>query len=211
VLLIPFFSVIIDSQNTGGWLEDKTQWLFTLFYVESRLAKLSLLVSFFAVLMIARAIIITLRDVTVAELEVGFVQQIRSRITRQLAAARWDIISRLRHSRITHVMGTDIVQISSATNILLRDAVAIILLGSQIVLTFLLAPLLAIFVLGVVLVGAAILLPMVKRARAIGVFQTNANLSLIDNVTQFLGPRSSRLAKIFRKALLANSKQLSVS
>ena len=212
VLLIPFFSVIIDSQNTGGWLEDKTQWLFTLFYVESRLAKLSLLVSFFAVLMIARAIIITLRDVTVAELEVGFVQQIRSRITRQLAAARWDIISRLRHSRITHVMGTDIVQISSATNILLRDAVAIILLGSQIVLTFLLAPLLAIFVLGVVLVGAAILLPMVKRARAIGVFQTNANLSLIDNVTQFLGALklaiSQNLQESFTREFEATLSQL---
>jgi ATP-binding cassette, subfamily C, bacterial len=212
VLLIPFFSVIIDSQNTAGWLEDKTQWLFALFYVESRLAKLSLLVSFFAVLMVARAIIITLRDVTVAELEVGFVQQIRSRITRQLAAARWDIISRLRHSRITHAMGTDIVQISSATNILLRDAVAIILLGSQIVLAFLLAPLLAIFVLGVVLVGAAMLLPMVKRARAIGVFQTNANLSLVDNVTQFLGALklaiSQNLQESFTREFEATLSQL---
>jgi ATP-binding cassette, subfamily C, bacterial len=212
VLLIPFFSVIIDSQNTAGWLEDKTQWLFALFYVESRLAKLSLLVSFFAVLMVARAIIITLRDVTVAELEVGFVQQIRSRITRQLAAARWDIISRLRHSRITHAMGTDIVQISSATNILLRDAVAIILLGSQIVLTFLLAPLLAIFVLGVVLVGAAMLLPMVKRARAIGVFQTNANLSLVDNVTQLLGALklaiSQNLQQSFTREFEATLSQL---
>ena len=35
VLLIPFFSVIVDSQNTGGWVQGASAWLFTLFSAES--------------------------------------------------------------------------------------------------------------------------------------------------------------------------------
>ncbi len=187
VLLIPFFSVIIDSQNTGGWVQGASAWLFTLFSAESRLAKLSVLVALFAMLMVARAVIITVRDVTIAQLEIGFIQQIRSRVTHRLAAAPWDTVSRLRHSRITHLMGTDIQQLESATYILMRDAVAVVMLASQIVLAFLLAPLLAALALGLVLLSAATLLPMVRRAQRIGSFVTNANLSLIDDITQFLG------------------------
>ena len=74
VLLIPFFSVIIDSQNTGGWVQGASAWLFTLFSAESRFAKLGVLVVLFAMLMVARAVIITVRDVTMAELQIGFVQ-----------------------------------------------------------------------------------------------------------------------------------------
>jgi ATP-binding cassette, subfamily C, bacterial len=187
VLLIPFFSVIIDSQNAGGWVQGTSAWLFALFSAERRLAKLGVLVALFAMLMVARAVIITVRDVTIAQLGIGFIKQIRSRVTRRLAAAPWDMVSRLRHSRITHLMGADIHQLEGATYILMRDAVAVVMLASQIALAFLLAPLLAALALGVVLLSAATLLPMVRRARQIGSFVTNANLSLIDDMTQFLG------------------------
>jgi ATP-binding cassette subfamily C protein len=187
VLLIPFFSVIIDGQTSGGWFQRVGAWLFALFSVESRLAKLGLLVVFSAVLMVTRAVIIAVRDVTMAELEIGYIQQIRSRITRRLAAAPWDTVSRLRHSRITHLMGTDIYQLQSATYTLLHDAVAVVMLVSQIVLAFLLAPVLAALALGVVLLGALAFLPMISRARRIGGFVTSANLSLIDDIAQFLG------------------------
>ena len=187
VLLIPFFSVIIESQSAVGWLQQTSSWLFTLLGADSRLAKLSMLVGLFALLMIARVVIVTVRDVTMAELEIGYIQQIRLRITRRLAAAPWDTVSRLRHSRITHLMGTDIHQLNGATYILLRDAVVVVMLVSQVVLAFVLAPLLAGLALGILLLSAVTLLPMIKRARRIGNSVTNANLSLIDDMTQFLG------------------------
>jgi ATP-binding cassette subfamily C protein len=137
--------------------------------------------------MVARAAIITVRSVTMAQVGLGFIQHIRSRITRRLAAAQWDTVSRLRHSRITHLMGTDIQQVESAANGLLRETLAVVMLTSQVVLAFLLAPTLAALVLGVLLLGAMTLLPMLRRARESGSFITGANLSLIDNVTQFLG------------------------
>lgn len=187
VLLIPFFSIIIDSQATSGRIQSVATEVFALFSAESRFAKLSLLVAFFAALMVARAAIITVRSVTMAQVGLGFIQHIRSRITRRLAAAQWDTVSRLRHSRITHLMGTDIQQVESAANGLLRETLAVVMLTSQVVLAFLLAPTLAALVLGVLLLGAMTLLPMLRRARESGSFITGANLSLIDNVTQFLG------------------------
>jgi ATP-binding cassette, subfamily C, bacterial len=187
VLLVPFLAVIIDSQNTGGWVESWSARLFGFFTAESRFAKLSVLLVSFAMLMIARFVIITLRDVTLAQLQIGFVQEVRSRITRRLAAAQWGSVSRLRHSRITHLMSADIREIESATYILLRDAVAAIMLASQIMLTLLLAPVLAALALLVVFLGTAALIPLVRQARGFGRFVTNANLSLIDDVSQFLG------------------------
>jgi len=187
VLLIPFFSVIIDTQNTAGWVGHASAGLFGMFSAESRDAKLGVLVLTFATLMGARALIITVRDVTIAQLQIGFGQHIRLRITRRLAAAPWDAVSRLRHSRTTHLMSADIQQLESATYILLHDAVAAIMLGSQVVLAFLLAPVLAALALLLMLLGAATLLPMVRRARGIGSFVSDANLSLIDDIAQFLG------------------------
>jgi ATP-binding cassette subfamily C protein len=199
-LLIPFFSVIMDSQHSGGWVQGMSERLFALFSVESRLAKLSLLVALFSVLVIARAVIITVRDVTTARLQIGFIQQIRSRIAGRLAAARWDTVSRLRHSRVTHLMGADIQQLNTVTYILLRDAVAIVMLASQAVLAFLLAPVLAALALGIVLLGAATLLPMVRRARAMGILVTNANLSLINDMTQFLGALKLAISQNLRES-----------
>jgi ATP-binding cassette subfamily C protein len=187
VLFVPFISVIIESKNADGWVQSTSTWLFALFSAESRLAKLSVLVILFATLMVARAIIITMRDVTIADLEMDFIQEIRLGITRRLAAAPWVTVSRLRHSRITHLIGTDVQRLESATYILARDTVAVVMLASQIVLAFLLAPLLAASALVVVFFSAAPLLPMIKRARGIGSFVTNTNLSLIDDMTQFLG------------------------
>jgi ATP-binding cassette subfamily C protein len=112
VLLIPFFSIIIDSKNVGSWTQRTSMWLFSLFSAEGRIAKLALLVACFGVMMVARAVIITARDVTMAEIEIGFIQQIRSRITARLASAGWDMISRLRHSRVTNLMGADIQKLS---------------------------------------------------------------------------------------------------
>jgi ATP-binding cassette, subfamily C, bacterial len=63
-----------------------------------------------------------------------------------------------------------------------------------------LAPLLALLALSIVLLGAATLLPMVRRARRIGRFVTNANLSLIDDVTQFLGALKLAISQNLQKS-----------
>jgi ATP-binding cassette subfamily C protein len=186
-LLVPFLSVVIESQPPAGWTQDVSTWLFALFGAEGRLARLSLLVALFGVLMVARAVILTLRDVTVADLQVGFIQHLQTRIARRLAAARWETVARLRHSRVTHLMGADIAQLSGVTHILMRQAVALVMLASQALVAILLAPLLATIALVVLVVGATALLPMVRRAHQVGRFISGANLSLLNDMAQFLG------------------------
>jgi ABC-type multidrug transport system fused ATPase/permease subunit len=202
ILLIPFLSTIIESQGPDGWMHGASAWLFGLFSVQSRIAKLSLLVAFFGMLVVARVFIVTVRDVTIAGLQIGYIQQIQTRITRRLAAAQWDTISRLRHSRIMNLMGGDIAQLSSATNVLMNDLVAVIMLVSQAILAVLLAPELAVLALGVLLLGAMTLLPMVRRAHAIGSFVTNANLSLIDDMSQFLGALKLAITQNLQKSFI---------
>jgi ATP-binding cassette subfamily C protein len=202
VLLIPFFSVIIDSQSAGSWVRSISEWLFSLISAESRIARLSLLVALFTVLMIARAVIITVRDVTIAQLKIGFVQEIRSRITRGLAGAQWDMVSRLRQSRITHLMSADVEQLKTVTDIVLRDGVAAVMLVSQIALAFLLAPGLTALGLSVVLLGVTTLLPALRRARQHGRFVTDANLSLIDDATQFLGALKLAISQNLQKSFI---------
>jgi ATP-binding cassette subfamily C protein len=187
VLLIPFFKVIIDSGASDSWVDRIMTSIFSFFSAESRTAQLTLLLAIFAILMIARSGIITARELTLAKLRIGFVEQIRLRITHLLAAASWDTVARLRHSRVVHLMSMDIEQVTGAIYLLMRDVVAIVMLIGQLTLAFLLAPYLAGLAVAALLLGAMTVVPLMKRARAIGHIVTNANLTLIDDVSQYLG------------------------
>ena len=48
---------------------------------------------------------------------------------------------------------------------------------------------------------------MVRRARQIGSFVTDANLSLIDDMTQFLGALKLAISQNFKRALPASSRR----
>ena len=155
--------------------------------MDTRGGKLALIVAAFTILMIARGLVVTAREALLAELGLGFIHALRSRLARRLASARWDVIARLRHSRVTHILSAGLEQVDAASRTLLRDAVALVMLVTQVCLAFFLAPWLATLALLVTTVGVVALLPNIKRARAIGVLTHDANLSLIDNVSQFLG------------------------
>jgi ATP-binding cassette subfamily C protein len=186
LLFIPFLAIVIDS-GTASSVQRYASAVFELLSVDTRGARLALIVAALTVLMIARGLIVTARDALLAELGLGFVHELRSRLARRLAAARWDVIVRLKHSRVTHVMSAGLDQVAGASRTLLRDAVAAVMLVTQVFLAFVLAPWLAALALLVTTLSTAALLPSIKRARAIGVFAHDANLSIMDNVSHFLG------------------------
>jgi hypothetical protein len=78
-------------------------WFFALFSAESRLARLSLLIGLFAVLMVARAAIITVRDVTIGQLQIGFIHQIRSRLDADASEAASGFYSLDARADIGHI------------------------------------------------------------------------------------------------------------
>jgi ATP-binding cassette subfamily C protein len=187
ILLIPVLAVVLDNGKKTGWLAAAAAHLFAGVGAETRFQELALLLSLFAVLMIIRAVVLSVRDVTLAELQIGFVEGKRSIITQRLAAARWDVVAKLRHARIAHLMGSDIQSIGGATNFLLQCSISLTLLVSQCALAFILSPILASLAFGLLAVGGLALGSTVKRARMHGLFVANSNLSLMNSTAQFLG------------------------
>lgn len=187
VLLIPILAVVLDTGRKSGTLEAAAAHLFGLVGAETRFQRLALLLSIFAGLMIVRAVVLSVRDVTLAQLQIGFVEEKRSLITRQLAAARWDVVARLRHARIAYLMSSDIQSVGGAISFLQQCAVSLTILVSQCALAFILSPVLASLAFGLLAVGGVALGSIMRHARNLGYFVANSNLSLMNSTAQFLG------------------------
>lgn len=187
VLIIPLIAIVTASHTTFGPLERMAKAVFGQFAIESHFGRLALLLAAFGVLMVVRAIVILVRDVTVAELQTGFVESYRLRIAEALAGASWDQVVRLRHARITHLLSGDIQRLGVITNTILRFGVSAAMLVVQCVLVFLLAPALAGLAVAVLLLIALAFVPSIRRANRIGKRVTQANISLLNSAAQFLG------------------------
>lgn len=148
---------------------------------------LTVLVGVFSAVMIARALVQSWRDNRLLLLRLGFVEERRKRITRRLAAARWEVIARLRHARITHLMSGDIQQIGSAVSCLQQMIVAAAQLVAQCTLAFVLSPLMAAICLAFLALAGWTLGPALRRTRAVGEVVTGGNLALMNTTVQFLG------------------------
>lgn len=187
LLLVPLLGIVIGSGMPSGHAAGAMARLFGLFHVASPIGQLALLLVMFGVLMTLRAVVLARREVAVTRLQTGFVEAQRLRIAECLASAPWEQIVRLRHARITQLMSGDIQRIGSAAFVLLRCIVALAMLFVQVLLVFLLSPLLAALAVGVLALAAAVFTPMVRRAGIFGAEVAGANLSLLDSTAQFLG------------------------
>ena len=187
VLLVPILAIVTDTGGTHGRLQEAAAYLFARLGLHTRFERLEFLLAIFAVMMILRAVVISVRDVTLMKLQIGFVEEQRRRVTRRLAAARWDVVARLRHARITHLMSSDIQQIGSAAQFLVQSGVSIVVLASQCLLAFALSPVLALLTFVFLFAGFAMLTPVLRRAQELGGFVTGTNLLLMNSTTQFMG------------------------
>jgi ATP-binding cassette, subfamily C, bacterial len=176
VLLIPILGVVVDSGKATGGFHRMAKVLFDAVGAQTQFARLACLLGVFGVLMLVRAVVVAMRDVRLAELQIGFLESQRASVADLLGAARWDRLAGLRHARITHMMSGDIQRVGAGANFLLQSAVSVVMLVTQCVIAFALLAFLGL-ALG----------PMARRAQRLGIYVTNANLSLLDAATQFLG------------------------
>jgi ABC-type bacteriocin/lantibiotic exporter with double-glycine peptidase domain len=186
-LLIPLLGIIFGAAAPSGRVARAEMLLFGLFGAEAPFSRLLLLLLLFAFLMSLRAAIMSLRDVAVVSLQVRFIGALRLRLARRLAASRWEYIARLRHARITHLMGGDIQRLAIGLEFLLRGGGAAAVLLAQCILALLLAPVLAIAMLALLGLGLIALGGALTRTRALGGFAFDANLALLSGTAQFLG------------------------
>ncbi|MFZ0606962.1 MAG: hypothetical protein WAM75_04695, partial [Xanthobacteraceae bacterium] len=187
ILIIPLISLAIGSNLPAGKIGKASAAALQAFGVETRLGRLAFLLGVFGVLIVVRAVVISIRDVKVVALQTGFVEALRLRIAQCLVGAQWDQVVRLRHARITHLMSGDIQRIGAMTQFFLQFAVSGAMLIAQCILVLAVAPAFAAVALALLLLGAIAFLPVIRRAHVIGGITTNANLSLLDSTAQFLG------------------------
>jgi ATP-binding cassette subfamily C protein len=114
---------------------------------------------------------------------------------------------RLRHARVLNILSGDIQRISGASQYLLQGLIAVIILGAQSVLSFALAPTLALFAFALLIVGAVCMVPMLRRARALGRFVTAANLTLLDTASQFLSGLKLALSQDLQGGFVAEYRE----
>jgi len=130
---------------------------------------------------------IALRDVAMVALQMRFTSALRLRLAKRLAATRWEYIARLRHARVTQLMGADIQRLAIGVEFLLRGTAAAAMLVAQCVLVLVLAPALAVAMLILLGLGGVALTVTMTRMRALGGFAMEANLALLNSTAQFLG------------------------
>jgi len=207
VLLVPRLAIVIGSGVPSGRIALAVAAVFDWFRVEQPLGQLTLLLALFGALMIMRAVVLYVRDVTVAELQTDFVEGQRLRIAECLATAQWDQVVRLRHARITQLMSGDIQRIGTTAFIVLRCIVATAMLLAQCLLVFLLAPVLAGLAFGFLAVSAIAFVPIVRRAHVFGVIVTDTNLSLLNSTAQFLGGLKLAISQNLQTSFIAEFRQ----
>ena len=186
VLLIPLFSLVIGTGNGNDLLHRTMAAIFAAAGVTTQFGRLSLMLGVFAVLIVVRGILISLRDNTVQGLQIEFIDHLRGEVAKALAAAGWDRILSLQHARILNIMGADIQRISGAAHFVLQAGIALIILLSQTVLSFILSPGLALFSFALLMAGGIAMIPMLRRSRDLGRFVSSTHLTLINMTTQFL-------------------------
>lgn len=206
-LIVPLLGVVTGAGKSFGRLEDAADAAFRLFGSATPFGRLALLLALFGAVMIVRAIVIYLRDVTVADLQSGFVEAQRVGIAERLAAAPWDRIARLRHARITHIMSGDIQRVGMTAHFMLQSVVACAMLLTQCILVFLLAPALALVAFGVLICGGVMIVPLIRRAYGLGGIVTGANLSLLDLTGQFLDGLKLAMSQNLQGGFLAEFRQ----
>lgn len=187
LLLVPLVSLVLGSGTGNPTIDHAMSSVTALIQVTSPFWQIFLLLCLFAVVLAVRAYVIMRRDLLLASFSVGFVEKHRVRIIQLLAQSSWDIVSRLRHGRITHVLGSDIEACGSAATMLLRSTVSASLLVGHIVLLVILSPTLALIVPVLLIVGGLAIRPVLRHARSVGHKLTEAKLDLVTSTTQFLG------------------------
>ena len=187
LLLVPILAIVTATDAAPESAHRFVAQTLELVGAQTRTARLSVLLALFALLIVVRALIAARRNITLSQLETGFVETVRARIARQLAAAPWPVVSRLQHARVTHLISGDIHRVGATTHYMVQFSASVVVIGAQVVIALLLAPLLTIVALVLIAIGAAVGFIMLRRAHDLGAQLSEMGTELVHETSQFLG------------------------
>lgn len=187
LLLVPLLSIVTASDGGTGWAHRSLVQAFEIAGAQTRTAQLGLLLGLFSVLVVMRAVIVARRNIKLSQIQTCFIEAVRARLAGRLAAAPWPVVSRLQHARVTHLISGDIARVGAAAHHLVQFSAIVVVIGAQVVIAFLLAPLLTTVALCLIGIGAAVGFVMLRRAHDFGTQVSRVGITLMHETSQFLG------------------------
>ncbi|MCP5026053.1 MAG: ABC transporter ATP-binding protein [Actinomycetia bacterium] len=165
VLLVPLLTVVGVGGDEAGALAAPARFFFeTLGLPES----LPVLLGVFVALVALREAVSFLSADVSNRLRVRYTADLRLRLFGAISRASWPFVARLRTSDTQHALQTEIGAVSNTVFQLLRTANMLIMLVAYAVVTLIVAPTVALPLLGIALVVAVVGGPLVRRSRAHG-------------------------------------------
>ncbi|MFN2099942.1 ABC transporter ATP-binding protein [Altererythrobacter sp. MF3-039] len=153
------------------------------------------LVAAFIAMLAARSAAGWLRDTFMHHLGRGFVDEWRLKTLDTISNARWQVVSAIRRSTLEHALTEDIDRLASGTDRILVAVVSSMLIAVQLVILGGLSPPLLGVTMGLMALGAAICLPLLRRAGRMGAQLTDAGRSVFDVLDDVIdGQKTARLA-----------------
>ena len=186
LLLIPMISIVFGTAGETGVVAQVTRHVLAGLPAHTVAARLAILLSIFAVLVVIRGVVLVNRDVLLTRLQAEFVNARRLRILDLLTRSQWSTVSRLRHGRIAHILGNDVHNLRSAAHFIVQSGVAGAILLIQAILALLISPALALLVFFFLGMSFALTRPLLTRARRLGADVAGANRSLANTTLEFL-------------------------
>jgi ATP-binding cassette, subfamily C, bacterial len=206
-LLVPLVGLVFGG-GTAGRAAGAANRLFAVFGAETPTTRLLTLLCVFGALMVVRVLVLAVRDITTFEVQHNFIEAQRLQIAAALAAARWDYIVRLRHSRVTNLMSGDIQRLDIGIQLVMRAVTAAAMLLAQLALAFALSPALAAVVLALLIAGITAMRPRLVQARGLGGYVADANLSLLHSTTEFLAGLKMALSQNLELGFVREIRQI---
>ena len=208
LLLLPLLGVVLGAGTGNRWIDGMTDSIVALAPGETTAWKLAFILLLFALLVAFRSFIILNRDILIERLQTGFVETLRFRIISSLAECRWEVVARLKHGRITQILGRDLDQCGNAALLLLRSAVAVAMLVGQWVLVFMLSATLAMLALLLFVAAALAMRPLLQRSVDLGSGLAESNLDMIVETGQFLGGLKLALSQNLQHGFLSEFRRV---
>jgi ATP-binding cassette, subfamily C, bacterial len=207
LLLVPLLALLFDPGSGAGAAAGErgalVRWAVGIAPDRPPLERLALLLAGFAVLIALRGLVLWRRDLLLAQLQIGFVENLRARLAHGLANARWQRLAQLGHGRVTHLMGGDIQRCGAAVHFLFQSGVALVMLAGLALLALLLSPLLSAIAGALLLTGALALVALNRRAGDAGRGVTEASLALMTGLGQFLGGMKLAMSQNLQRGFVA--------
>lgn len=182
LLIVPILGLVFGSGALPVAVPGMA-WIMAL----APVVRLALLLGVFVAAMVLRGVVLYARDLQLMQLQTGFVETLRNRVMRTLAAAPWAQVSGLNHASVVNVMGSEIGRIAATAHYGVQTLVAFALLGIQLALAFILSPIMAGIAAALMAIGAAVTLLRQRRVRGMGADLLRSSQAMMGSTAAFLG------------------------